>query len=203
MDLQLKKTLVLSLAMMVLSCMVVLRGSVGFGGVEHIGLGMKLFARKVIQNKYARSLWCMEFGMKTVNGVNLFYCSSIPVVTCPTLYAPYNGMKKCSTKDHVPTPEPSYPYYKRFFQHYYYDYYNHGKSEDKSTVGDICTFSCDKDYVISGSDIRTCENDGSWSGTSVTCESKYCNDYFIVLYICNAVKPLLSDISVIHNTSVI
>ena len=36
-------------------------------------------------------------------------------------------------------------------------------------TGDICMFTCDDDYEISGSENRTCGDDGIWSGADVTC----------------------------------
>jgi len=132
----------------------------------------------------------MEFEMRIFY---LLYCSSLRVVTCPTLYAPYNGMINCSPEDHAPTPEPSYPYYKRIYYYYY-----HSKSEDRSNVGDICTFTCQKDYVISGSDSRICKSDGAWSGTSASCESKYCNNYISVAYICTSYTMAMRDFADIY-----
>ena len=36
-------------------------------------------------------------------------------------------------------------------------------------VGDTCTISCDDGYDLSGSETRTCQDDGSWSGTDAVC----------------------------------
>ena len=35
--------------------------------------------------------------------------------------------------------------------------------------GDTCSFTCNTDYELTGSDTRTCQNDGSWSGTDDVC----------------------------------
>ena len=35
--------------------------------------------------------------------------------------------------------------------------------------GDTCSFTCNTDYELTGSDTRTCQNDGSWSGTNDVC----------------------------------
>ena len=35
--------------------------------------------------------------------------------------------------------------------------------------GDICNFTCNTNYELSGSDTRTCQSDGSWSGTDDVC----------------------------------
>ena len=34
---------------------------------------------------------------------------------------------------------------------------------------DVCTFTCDEGYKLSGSDSRRCEDDGTWSGTETSC----------------------------------
>ena len=36
-------------------------------------------------------------------------------------------------------------------------------------VGDTCSFTCDTGYELTGSDIRTCQNNRSWSGSDVIC----------------------------------
>ena len=35
--------------------------------------------------------------------------------------------------------------------------------------GDTCSFTCNTGYELTGSDTRTCQSDGSWSGTDVIC----------------------------------
>ena len=39
-------------------------------------------------------------------------------------------------------------------------------------VGDIATYTCNDGFELSGSDTRTCESDGEWSGSAPTCEGK-------------------------------
>ena len=34
---------------------------------------------------------------------------------------------------------------------------------------DICVFTCDDGYELTGSDTRTCQSDGSWSGSEAVC----------------------------------
>jgi len=34
---------------------------------------------------------------------------------------------------------------------------------------DTCTFSCDDNYDLVGSETRTCQSDRTWSGTEATC----------------------------------
>ena len=35
---------------------------------------------------------------------------------------------------------------------------------------DICSFTCDTGYELTGSENRTCQSDGSWSGISAMCK---------------------------------
>ena len=35
--------------------------------------------------------------------------------------------------------------------------------------GDTCSFTCNTGYELTGSDTRTCQSDGSWSGLPVSC----------------------------------
>ena len=34
---------------------------------------------------------------------------------------------------------------------------------------DTCSFTCNAGYELAGSDTRTCQSDGRWSGTVTTC----------------------------------
>jgi len=35
--------------------------------------------------------------------------------------------------------------------------------------GDTCSFTCNTGYERTGSDVRTCQSDGSWSGNDTVC----------------------------------
>ena len=35
--------------------------------------------------------------------------------------------------------------------------------------GDTCSFTCNTGYGLTGSDTRTCQSNGSWSGTETMC----------------------------------
>ena len=67
----------------------------------------------------------------------------ILLVSCPSLSNPSNGMISCSLGD------DEFPSYE-----------------------DTCNFTCDTGYVLTGSDTRTCQSDGSWSGSIAMCESE-------------------------------
>ena len=62
------------------------------------------------------------------------------LVMCPLLTIPTNGMISCLLGDNN-TPNP----------------------------GESCTFTCNTGYELNGSGTKTCQNDGSWSGSSATC----------------------------------
>ena len=47
--------------------------------------------------------------------------------------------------------------------------------------GDTCSFTCNTGYELTGSDIRTCQSNGSWSGSDDVCR----RGKTIILYIFN------------------
>ena len=74
---------------------------------------------------------------------------SIYIVNCVKLDGPKNGTLTCSWGD---GELPSYE--------------------------DTCSFTCITGYVLTGSDTRTCQNDGSWSGDETICTGKaVCRPY--------------------------
>ena len=62
------------------------------------------------------------------------------IVFCSSLTDPNNGMISCSLGD---DGVPSYE--------------------------DTCSFTCNTGYELTGSNTRTCQSDGSWSGSDTTC----------------------------------
>ena len=46
-----------------------------------------------------------------------------------------------------------------------------------SSYEDTCTFTCDTGYELTGSDTRTCQSDGSWSGNSTMCNK---SEWFLI-----------------------
>jgi len=62
------------------------------------------------------------------------------LVTCPPLNDPDNGMINCSLGD-----------------------------DGVLSYEDTCSFTCNTGYELTGSDNRTCQSDGSWSGTETMC----------------------------------
>ena len=61
-------------------------------------------------------------------------------IACPPLTAPDNGDIDCSLGD-----------------------------DGEANVGDTCSFTCDLGYELTGSDTRSCQIDGSWSGNETEC----------------------------------
>ena len=64
----------------------------------------------------------------------------ILLVSCTSLTDPNNGTINCSLGD---DGVPSYE--------------------------DTCSFTCNTGYELTGSDIRTCQSDGNWSGNDDVC----------------------------------
>ena len=64
----------------------------------------------------------------------------LSLVPCSSLTDPNNGMITCSLGD---DGVPSYE--------------------------DTCSFTCNTGYELTGSDTRTCQSDGSWSGSDDVC----------------------------------
>ena len=62
------------------------------------------------------------------------------LVSCPSLTDPINGMIDCLLGD-----------------------------DGVSSYGDTCNFTCNTGYELTGSDTRTCQSDGSWSGSDIVC----------------------------------
>ena len=62
------------------------------------------------------------------------------LVTCSQLSDPSNGMMDCLLED---DEVPSYE--------------------------DTCSFTCNTGYKLTGSESRTCQNDGTWSGNVTMC----------------------------------
>ena len=48
-------------------------------------------------------------------------------------------------------------------------------SDQSQGVGSIVTYSCDTDYTLEEGSTRTCQSDGTWSGSPSTCEGKLCS----------------------------
>ena len=64
------------------------------------------------------------------------------VVPCPLLTSPNNGGIDCSLG-----------------------------GDGVSNPGETCTVTCNDGYQVMGNGTRTCQNDGSWSGSNATCIS--------------------------------
>jgi len=47
-------------------------------------------------------------------------------------------------------------------------------------AGDICTLTCDRGFIMDGSNLRRCTDLGSWSGEETTCTARMC--VYCVLY---------------------
>ena len=48
--------------------------------------------------------------------------------------------------------------------------------------GDTCNFTCNTGYELTGSDTRTCQSDGSWSGSVTECKRGKQKYYIYILF---------------------
>ena len=76
----------------------------------------------------------------TLKKPTIWYLKCYVIVSCSSLTDPNNGMINCSLGD---DGVPSYE--------------------------DTCSFTCNIGYELTSSDIRTCQSDGSWSGSDDVC----------------------------------
>ena len=55
----------------------------------------------------------------------------------------------------------------------------HGSLEPCSNLpGQTCGFSCNKGYILTGSTTRTCNSNGTWTGTPTQCNGNWCQLLF-------------------------
>ena len=70
----------------------------------------------------------------------MFIIFSYNTVPCSILNSPVNGVINCSLGD-----------------------------DGVFSYEDICSFTCNTGYELTGSDTRTCQSNGNWSGSDVMC----------------------------------
>ena len=51
-----------------------------------------------------------------------------------------------------------------------------------------CSFTCNTGYELTGSDTRTCQSDGSWSGTNTMCRSEDCLYVNVLCNVCTHLR---------------
>ena len=69
----------------------------------------------------------------------IMFCLTL-LVSCPPLTIPNDGMINCSLGD-----------------------------DEVFSYEDNCSFTCNTGYELTGSDTRTCQSNGSWSGSDDVC----------------------------------
>ena len=47
--------------------------------------------------------------------------------------------------------------------------------------GDTCSFTCNTGYELTGSDTRTCQSDGNWSGTEALCGGRWLTSVIMII----------------------
>ena len=83
---------------------------------------------------------CARGKYNVANMYNTFNVNAMIIVPCPPLTGPNNGTITCSLGD-----------------------------DRVSSYEDTCNFTCDFGYELTGSDTRTCQSNGSWSGSDDVC----------------------------------
>ena len=81
--------------------------------------------------------------MSVISEVMAFFGFYIIVITCPALPAPSNGTR-------LGCPGNATTYYDT-----------------------VCQFSCNNGYIGSGSQVRRCQHNETWSGQEFTCQSTF------------------------------
>ena len=56
---------------------------------------------------------------------------------------------------------------------------------DSRPVDTFATYTCDNGYTLTGGNFRVCQNDGTWSGSTPTCQRKWTGSVLFVLNDCN------------------
>ena len=46
------------------------------------------------------------------------------------------------------------------------------QGQDQTLLGATVTYTCNTGYTLNGSSMRTCQADGTWSGSNPTCDSE-------------------------------
>ena len=49
-------------------------------------------------------------------------------------------------------------------------------------TGDTCSLSCDRGFIMEGSDSRMCIDSGTWTGDTTTCTARKCSYTPIFMY---------------------
>ena len=90
--------------------------------------------------------------------VVLYHCMSLVylcfVVSCPSLTDPSNGVMTCSLGD-----------------------------DGVLSYEETCSFMCNTGCELTGSDTRTCQSDGSWSGSMIMCTGNLCIHFTVTCHI--------------------
>ena len=69
--------------------------------------------------------------------------------------------------------------------------------------GDTCSFTCDTGYELTGSNARTCQSDGSWSGSAAVCSRGQLVTLLVICFIICLIHAINSSNSYIWNNTLI
>ena len=95
---------------------------------------------------------CRRGELFTIRMLSLILSYEYFSVSCPSLTDPNNGMINCSLGD---DGVPSYE--------------------------DTCSFTCNTGYELTGSDTRTCQSNGSWSGSDGVCRRGMLTQFYMYI----------------------
>ena len=57
---------------------------------------------------------------------------------------------------------------------------NSQRSLSSTTYNSVVTYTCDVGYTLLGSNSRTCQSDGQWSGSVPQCNREFDNEYTLL-----------------------
>ena len=105
---------------------------------------LQKYSNKLFETHYyTAGSYCNNYTVVTVNEIHTcieYVKLTSPIVHCSSLTTADNGLMSCSLGD---DGVPSYE--------------------------DTCSFTCNTGYELIGSDTRTCQSNGSWSGSDSLC----------------------------------
>ena len=70
-----------------------------------------------------------------------------------------------------------------------------------TTYNSVVTYTCNTGYTRQGSNRRTCQSNGQWSGSVPRCNRKFCFALVVLYIVSMYILSLFPDIYIIHSNS--